>query len=329
MRAKMRVLFSCLLAAFFCVACWGRPSEPEEFVFPGVRRASPRGMAGLHRPLWSADGGKLAFVYQVGGEGRSVGKIYTLDLATGGTKMIEGTEKGGRLIESWSARNEIAFRADGDRKTGLWGVNADGSEEPRFLGEGYSATWSPDGGQVAFDTSSYVEATQVYTGEVWILNPATGVKQLVFTRSGHLLSIGDLAWSPDGTRLALTIGTYPSAGAAGPGESDVYVLELATDALQQVTQGGYNGSPTWSPDGRLIAYTNVDETWQGRLVIAWADGRCSVRPLPPAGKGTRYSDPAWSPDGRQIAFSYGGLIYVLDVEAVLGVDFLASGPECP
>jgi WD40-like Beta Propeller Repeat len=58
--------------------------------------------------------------------------------------------------------------------------------------------------------------------------------------------------------------------------------------------------PAWSPDGRWLAYTDVDSTGQRwDLVIAHPDG--SARRTLVEGGGHNRS-PAWSPDGTQIAF---------------------------
>jgi dipeptidyl aminopeptidase/acylaminoacyl peptidase len=53
--------------------------------------------------------------------------------------------------------------------------------------------------------------------------------------------------------------------------------------------------PTWSPDGRRIAYAHL-----GEIYVAGADGR-NVRRLTRMSRPVGF--PAWSPDGRTIAFA--------------------------
>jgi imidazolonepropionase-like amidohydrolase/WD40 repeat protein len=87
---------------------------------------------------------------------------------------------------------------------------------------------------------------------------------LVFTLLGHLfrlpvqggtaeqLTFGpyydtDPAFSPDGARLAFVSDRDASDG-------NVFVLELGTAEITQLTHDLWAGRPTWSPDGQTIAY---------------------------------------------------------------------------
>ncbi|MEE9533605.1 MAG: amidohydrolase family protein, partial [Acidimicrobiia bacterium] len=87
---------------------------------------------------------------------------------------------------------------------------------------------------------------------------------LIFTMLGHLfrlpveggeaaqLTFGpyydtDPAVSPDGTRVAFVSDRDGSEG-------NLFVLELATGQITQVTHEPWAGRPTWSPDGQAIVY---------------------------------------------------------------------------
>ena len=62
----------------------------------------------------------------------------------------------------------------------------------------------------------------------------------------------DVEWSPDGTRLAFV------AHAPGQDRSDLYVYDLATQAVRKLTDAPlYAASPRWSPDGQRIAFLGI------------------------------------------------------------------------
>jgi dipeptidyl aminopeptidase/acylaminoacyl peptidase len=69
-----------------------------------------------------------------------------------------------------------------------------------------------------------------------------------------------------------------------------------------VTAGPHDGSPTWSPDGRLLAFTSRrgEKEGESTLHVLPVDGPGEVRTVctMPDGLG----GPAWSPDGKWIAF---------------------------
>jgi dipeptidyl aminopeptidase/acylaminoacyl peptidase len=113
----------------------------------------------------------------------------------------------------------------------------------------------------------------------------------------------DPAWTADGGRLAF-VDTH------GPNfETDVYVSEADGSNRTQVTHEGVCpgpdacgmvDAPSWSPDGRKIAYDVV--TYEGGTYREWI----SVMDLA-TGKTSKIGSnlylPAWSPDGSKIALS--------------------------
>jgi TolB protein len=61
---------------------------------------------------------------------------------------------------------------------------------------------------------------------------------------------GAPAWSPDGKKLALTLG-------GSSGNPDIYVLDLGTQNLTRITDDpAIDTEPAWSPDGRSVYFTS-------------------------------------------------------------------------
>ncbi len=97
---------------------------------------------------------------------------------------------------------------------------------------------------------------------------------------------------------------------------DIWTLPAENGAPRNLTEtdGTAERSPSWSPDGRWIAYFS-DATGEYELYITQSDGLGETRQLT-EGSQTYYYNPLWSPDSKQIAFTdKAGKIFVLEVES--------------
>ena len=77
---------------------------------------------------------------------------------------------------------------------------------------------------------------------------------------------------------------------------------VPADTKEQITFDGDNGLPSWSPDGKFLAYTNIQDIpslggVMPRIYVMDINTRASVF----IGPGVA---PAWSPNGTQIAFTW-------------------------
>ena len=108
-----------------------------------------------------------------------------------------------------------------------------------------SFAWAPSGQLVAFDVAWEPPDSTDYVG-IHILNLSTGADQRI-SRVGQ--RIDDLAWSPDGSRLA-----YAIANETGNREIRVIAADGSSPSTVVEPVVGTASSPTWSPDGKRLAY---------------------------------------------------------------------------
>jgi Tol biopolymer transport system component len=95
------------------------------------------------------------------------------------------------------------------------------------------------------------------------------------------------AWSPDASKIAFA--------SSRDGRSHIYVMAADGSGTTRLTSGKHDdGSPTWSPDGKWIAFSR-----DGTLCIVGSNGGTPRRVMKDPGEVT---EPAWSPDGKWIAY---------------------------
>ena len=247
-----------------------RPGDSNDQIQLSTKRGTPL--------AWSSDGSKLLILSWVRPRSTMPSRLYVLN--PDGTETTLTTISRRFAPSGFLMRGSVSggsFSADGSQvvyattpedtwRTSIYVVDTQGGT-PRvllaagrrsaFRGRGHGTwlsnpTYSPDGTQIAYFDHILDSGAQLR-----VMNAdGTGVRVLLH-RAGLPPATGyhiyNLAWSPDGQRLAWggTTGIFV-VGADGSG------LTLA------IPRGAY---PYWSPDGTRIAYL-ID----GRLEIAAPDG---------------------------------------------------------
>jgi dipeptidyl aminopeptidase/acylaminoacyl peptidase len=222
----------------------------------------------------------------------------------------------------------------------LWMASTHGGDAIPMTAEGVSSShprWSPDGKYLAFLSSRNAGKSQV-----WLLNRLGGEGvRLTETAQG----VNDFEWSPDSTRLVLVLQdpkpedveaakdkdkdksapkpkTPPpfvidrlqfkedTVGYLDRRRTHLYVFDVATKSLTQVTSGDYDDNePAWSFDGKSLAFTSnrstpdPDRNFNTDIwVIAANNTDKGAHPTQVTTNLGADRSPAWSPDGKWIAF---------------------------
>jgi dipeptidyl aminopeptidase/acylaminoacyl peptidase len=227
----------------------------------------------------------------------------------------------------------------------IWTVAATPSADSiAMTAEGVSSShprWSPDGKYLAFLSARNEGKTQI-----WLLSRSGGEAQRL---TDTPQDVDDFAWSPDSTRLVVILRDASEEELATAKTKDkqkdaddkekkpktkkpwvidrlqfktdevgyldrrrahLYVLDLATKNLTQITSGDYDDAhPAWSPDGRLIAFASnrskpdPDRTYNTDIWVVTANNTDKGAQLTQVTTNPGDDDtPSWSPDGKLITY---------------------------
>src|SRR6267143_262557 len=341
MRNHRKYAFFVVILSTLCaymVLCGAPSGEAQGLTSSELSRLRSVGSVEL-----SPDGRRIAYTVTMRDRpGRPYGQLWIMDVAAQKSVRVGGEkDSGGGPL--WSPDGKwFAFQGHQGEKGGLFIARPDGSDVT-FLaslsgtnsplpGTGSDVTWSPDGKQLAFISSTpgpeAVEATgdpMVITRYLYKPDAGEGMTRFNDNQRLHIFVV-DLAskrirqlttgetdehsidWSPDGNEILFASNREPNQDEFF--NYDIFALRVSDGSIRRLTATEYNEyEPLWSPDGKRIVYrgtrrglTDRETTMEDTHVwVMNADG--SNRREIGAVIDNRQGAPQWAPDGNSVYFT--------------------------
>jgi dipeptidyl aminopeptidase/acylaminoacyl peptidase len=262
--------------------------------------------------------------------------LWIADTATGEGHQLTASKKSSTNA-AWSPDGKwIAFLSDRpgqisgspDGKKQIYMISADGGEARQLtkVETGVNIfAWSPDSKKLAFTTEDpepqamkdrkekYGEYQVVHAdyrmSHLWTLEIPAGEsealpepKRLI---EGATFSVGEFAWSPDGTRIAFSAQSDPDLISIGT--ADIYVVAVNDGKVKKIVDTpGPERNPHWSPDGKRIAF----ETAAGSKYFFYTNMKIAV--VDADGGAPRVLTDAFDEDPGLIAWAAAGIYFAAE-----------------
>jgi dipeptidyl aminopeptidase/acylaminoacyl peptidase len=310
-------LLGCLLAASSVVLAQPSGTQPPQIpptvdqVLSIKRAASPQ---------ISPDGRWIAYtVRETNWEENTYDtQIWLADARTGVTRQLTSSRKSSQS-PAWSRDgSRLAFISDRTDKRQVYVINpaAGEAEAVTSVDDGVTAiAWSPDGRQIAFTAtepkSNAIKDREKKYGEFQVVEQDYRMSHLslvdlasrkIRPLTSGPFSVGEFAWSPDGTEIAFDHRVNPGPGSSG--SNDISIVTVADGTVRKlVTQEGPDSNPVWSPDGRRIAF----ETAMGSPAYYYANRRIAI--IAASGGTPVSATSSFDEDPSLVSWNSGGLFF--------------------
>lgn len=249
-------------------------------------------ISALSVPTWSPSRSQIAYIGSI--PASHTRQIYGMNLDEGSVTTLTSGGRAPRVPLAWRPDGQkILYLAQShvDREiqaADICVMDPDGGNKinlTRSAKNEWSAGWSPNGRQIAFsrDVSIFVMDANGQNQQRLTFEP--GIKLAVH-------------WSPNGHKIAFL--------SFLDGVRQIYTVDTNGKNVQQIThrQREFYGAPTWSPEGRWLAFGAGDaRSWGIYLIDPQGDSetliiRSEVNDLTV----DAFSRPTWSPDSRHLIY---------------------------
>jgi tricorn protease len=224
-----------------------------------------------------------------GGQNRP---IWVADLAT--LDVVSPPWQDSKDVDPVWVGNVVYFISDRDGVANVWSWDTQSkqlAQQTKFTDFDVKSL-DAGGGAVVFEQAGYVH----------LLDPRTGQQQIV-----NITAAGDFPammpqWKDVGSRMTNVALSPTGRRIAVEARGEIFTIPAEKGDVRNITNtsGSAEIWPTWSPDGRSVAYFS-DRSGEYRLYIAPQDGLGATREIVLPEPSRPYT-PAWSPDGKRLAF---------------------------
>ncbi len=242
---------------------------------------------GVGSPLWSPDGGSIAFLAPAKLDEKSDAQdqVFLLSLAGGEAKRITAARSG---VDGY------AFSPDGRR---VAYVTQDQDPNKKAIAQHLDAFEVGD--------NDYLHTAAALPAHLWVVAANGGKPRRLTSGAWSLETVdptftSDLSWSADGSKIAFV--HFPTAVYGDSLGAAVDIVDVRTGRRVHLTgNSGGEGSPQFAPLGNAIAYvrpTNGDAANGNALYVTHLGGGPGrdVR----ARIDRNVEDAQWSPDGKSL-----------------------------
>ena len=246
--------------------------------------------------------------------------VYNYEIFTmtaDGTNLQNLTNNAARDEEpEWSPDGrQIAFVSNrvSNGNGSIYLMNSDGSGVQALttneLNSESQPLWSPDGNKIAFLGSIKVHpAPGGLRLDVYVIDTDGNNLRNLTAEIGdqNFVDFFNFSWSPDGKKIVVESDEYDPVDKSY--SDNLYVIDLSSSDVKQLTFNHANENPVWSPDGTTIAFSvGIGRPVEFNIALINEDGS-NLREL---SSGTH---PLWSPSGEQLAFEQENRIYIMDAD---------------